>query len=132
MESTEWNEQIEDPREARFAAALLDGATVAEAGELVGVSTRQAYRWRDRPQIRSALREGVRRTLDGVTAKLASASSMAVDVLTEMMADPSASRHVRTRAAAVVLSSASKAIDRELDERLDALEAELGDERPAH
>lgn len=46
------------PEEYRFVNLLLDGCSVAQASEAVGICRRSGYLWREKPHIKAALAAG--------------------------------------------------------------------------
>ncbi len=113
-------------KDERLLAALAAGLTVLEAAKQAEVSPRTAHRRLKLPAFRARLSELRAAILEQATDVLANLSAEAARHLGELMrcAD---SETVQYNAARSILELASKLMfERELEERIAALEARLG------
>ena len=106
-------------------AALVRGATYAEAGRAGSVSERTVARWMREPDFARSVSDGRAELLCVLSGTLAAAAPDAVRVLLELMtSEVAVERH---RAAQQVLTWSSRTRrDGELEQRLLEIETELG------
>lgn len=102
-------------------AALIGGATRAEAATKAGVCLRTLERWLAEPGFKAELEAGRRAAYDAALAALKGAAGRAVETLAGLL--NSKREAERRHAAAVILSYAFRAHETgELEARLEALE----------
>jgi len=116
-------------RQSAAIRALVTGATQADAASAAGVTERTIRRYLGEPVFVLALRQAQDVALGGVTRKMASGASDALDVLMVVMADEYVPAAVRVRAALGWLNTLWKARElADLAERITALEREIENE----
>lgn len=108
----------------RAIVALLSAPTVKEAAEAATVGERSLHRWlREDDAFDRAYRKARRQAVQQATSRLQQASSLAVDVLIEVMSDKSAKNSDRVAAARTVLETAYRSIEvDDIEQRLAVLE----------
>lgn len=110
--------------DAKLLEALAAGKTQKEAAEYAGCTTRTIRRRLEDPVFRLELDELRREVVRQTSSSLAQAASTAIATLEAQCAerDP----WLRQKAAAILLDFDAKRQDREIEERLCALEERLG------
>jgi len=94
-----------------------------EAAHAVKITPRTLYRWLDEPKFEKAYLKARRKAYRQCTARLQQASNAAASSVLKVMVDPNEPGSTRLRAADMVLSYATKAIEIEdLDARLSEVE----------
>ena len=106
-------------KQGEAIVALLTQRTTDEAGRAAGISPSTLMRWLKEPAFQAAYREARRHAFSQSIARLQQASTTAVTALLKVMVDPATPASARVRAADIVLSRASNAIE------LDDIEARL-------
>lgn len=107
----------------RAVLALIDGGSTNEAATAAGVTPRSIRRWLASDDFRAAYRAASRTAAGEALSRLLSAQSRAVGTLVDCLGAPS--HATRVRAARALLEIGTRAIDDDLDERLDELEREM-------
>ena len=108
--------------------ALITGATVKQAAEAAGVSSKTVYRWLDEPGFAAEIAEARRVITNNIMAAVKSKAVQATAVLGEIMENQNASPYARVLAAKTVLDATFKVIEQaEIIARIEALEAATGD-----
>jgi hypothetical protein len=92
-------------------AALLTQRNIDEAAKAVGISAPTLISWMKVPEFDQAYREARRDAFRQSVARLQQASGAAVTTLLKIMVDGTAPASTRLRAADIVLSHTSKAIE---------------------
>ena len=103
-------------------AALLSSPSVQEAAVLAGVAENTLHRWLRQPDFMGELRAAEDAAIGAAVRRLAGLSGDAADVLGNLLTDPEASPAARLRAALGILETLVKLRDRDISERLTALE----------
>ena len=104
-------------------ALLLTNRKIDEAAKSVGLSATTLLNWMKVPEFDQAYREARRDAFRQSVGRLQQASGAAVTTLLKIMVDGTAPASSRLRAADIVLSHTSKAIEIEdIEARLAALE----------
>jgi len=93
-------------RQVSAITRLLAGDRVSLVAEAVGVSERQLWRWLKQPDFRAALAEAQGAAMTTAAAALVGLCLQATDTVEAILADDTATRAVRLRAAALVLEYA--------------------------
>ena len=121
------------PKQEKAIVALLTHPTVEAAAAVLNISPATIYRWLQDPAFDAAYRQARREAVRQAIARLQQVSGKAVDALLEVIdteytpAPPA----VRVSAAKTILEFALKAIEIEdLQARLEALEARMGEHKP--
>jgi hypothetical protein len=106
---------------------LLDGATITQAAEQIGVSERTIYRWLEDETFRCELALAEKQALDAVGVRLVGLASAALDALILVLDEPEVrGANVRRLAARDLLDLVLKWHElRTLEQRLTALEKEV-------
>ena len=114
------------PQKRRLLEALLLGKSVQDAAEDVPTSMRTAYRWLAEPEFKAELKRLQSESLERVLRCLSAIGTRAAATLSRNMGDDRPAS-VQVRAATAVLQQLV-AISQfhDLEERLAALEAQLG------
>jgi hypothetical protein len=111
----------------RLLAGLLSGETVVEAASAADIPERTARRRVASPEFRQRLDDGRRELTAVLAAQLVSDAAFGRRVLREVAADEDVPASVRVSAARFLVSFAHDyAIARDTEERIGALEEELG------
>jgi hypothetical protein len=109
-------------------AALLSSPTIAHAAQSAGVSDSTLTRWLREESFARDYRLAQREALSRAIASLQAASGSAVTVLRAAMLDQHATPASRVAAAKVILEFSFRGAEiADLEERLDAIEAQLGE-----
>lgn len=110
-------------KEEKFLTALMLAPTVGEACEKVGISRRTAQRYMAKTTVRSAYRKMRNQAMEQATSRLNNVAVEAVEVLTNIMNDPTISPYARQQSARTILEFAYKAYENEaIIEKLEELE----------
>jgi hypothetical protein len=110
-------------RKEAAIAALLTQRNIDEAAKAVGISAPTLIAWMKVPEFDQAYREARRDAFRQSVARLQQASGAAVTTLLKIMVDGSAPAATKLRAADIVLSHTSRAIEIEdVEARVAALE----------
>ena len=120
------------PRQHRAIVALLAQSTVAAAAVSSGVGQSTIYKWLGEAAFRQALAQAEGAAVAAAGRKLVNLAESALNVLSDVLADPTTPAPVRVRAAETILSNLIRY--RELvnfETRLDALEREVRGENDA-
>ena len=108
-----------------LAAALAAGCSIGEAIARAGVSSTHGYRLARTPEVRRRVAEIRASAASATVGLLTAASSQAVKVLAEIMANAEAKDSDRIAAARAVLSMIGPMSElHELRQRLDAIESQ--------
>ena len=86
------------------------------------MSLRTIERWKKRTDFQKLLRESVAKTFDATIAELVANSRMAAIELQKIILDEDTPRRVKVSAIQVLLTTAAKAKESLLEERLESLE----------
>jgi hypothetical protein len=110
--------------------ALLSEPTIAEVAAKTGIGERTLLRWLAEPEFKARYRAARRSVVETAISRLQQAATEAVDALTRNLACGVPA--VEVGAAKAVLDQAIKAVELiDLAERVERLEAQLAEERPA-
>lgn len=113
-------------KQAKFAAALVRGATIRQAGAEAGVSERTGYTWAALPAVQEELRMAARSSLQVALRQLQQATPSAVETLQAQLTDAEPSA-VRVSAAKTIIEFAIQlARMDQLAARLEELEQRVG------
>jgi hypothetical protein len=111
------------PKQEEAIRALLSNQGVDNAARAVGVGPRTLYRWLNEPAFDAAYRKARRTAFGQGTARLQQATGAAVTAVLKIMVDPQTPASTRLRAADLVLTHGSKAIEiEEIEARVTVLE----------
>ncbi len=114
------------PKEIRFVDALAAGETSCQAAKLTGICDRTGRRWRQRPEIQSALRSRLNDSLGAARAILACGAARAASGLVSMADGSEPAESPRVSAARAVVEGATRLVEiEEIEARLAALEEQL-------
>jgi len=103
--------------------ALLTNRSLEETARAVNIAPRTLYRWLKEPDFDAAYRQARRAAFGQCTARLQQASNAAVSSVLKIMVDQHSPASTRLRAADLVLSHASKAMEIEdIEARVSELE----------
>lgn len=111
------------PAQQRAVLVLVATGSTSEAATAAGVTDRSVRRWLASDDFRAAYRAASRTAAGEALSRLLSAQSRAVQTLLDCLTAPS--HATRVRAARALLEIGARAIDDDLDERLDELEREV-------
>lgn len=114
------------PRQLRILRALLTKNTVTAAAGAAGVGESTVYRALSDPVFRAALAQAEGEAVAAAGRKLVNLAESALNVLSDVLADPTTPAPTRVRAAETILTNLMKF--REIvafETRLDALEREV-------
>jgi hypothetical protein len=115
-----------EPAQERAIVALLSEPTLRAAASSAGISESTLWRWLRDPAFRVAYRRARQEVLERATARLAALVGVAVEALSEIVADRAVSPHVRVSAASRIVEFALKAAEIEdVQARLEKLESAL-------
>jgi hypothetical protein len=104
-------------------AALLTHRSIEDAAKAVGIAAKTLIRWLKEPGFAKAYRDARRAAYSQSVARLQQASSAAAATFLKLMVDPNAPATVRLRAADLVFTHGSKAIEIEdIEARVSDLE----------
>jgi hypothetical protein len=104
-------------------AALLTQRNLEEAAKAVGVAVKTLLRWMKDPEFDEACRKARWAAFGQCTARLQQASGAAVSAVLKILVDQNGPASARLRAADMVLTHATKAIEiEEIEARLSELE----------
>ena len=118
-------------RQETVISTLLTCPSLTEAAHQAGIGEATLRRWLKDDAFAEAYREARRQVVQHAIGALQHACSQAVDALKTIMSNPEAPASARVSAAKTVLELALKAVELEnIEERLTALEAQLGGESP--
>jgi hypothetical protein len=120
------------PKKMLAIGALLRGLNITETSKEVHVSRRTLTRWMADPDFVAALDEAGREMIAAATRMLTTLTKPAISVIAHSMALEGFSPGVpgiRLRAAQTVLEFMLRMLDRDIDERLRKLEAEVLNEQ---
>jgi DNA-binding MurR/RpiR family transcriptional regulator len=115
------------PRKKQLAlAALIECDTIKEAAKAIGVGEATLFRWLQHKEFQDAYRDAKRKLVDQAITSLQKTSGMAVQVLKEIMRDPSKPASSRVTAARIVLENAVRAREIEdLERRVEQIERRM-------
>ncbi len=104
-------------------SAIMANPRLQDAAEALGVGYSTLWRWMQEPELRQKLAEARQGILIGTITVLQEAMGMAVQVLTDVMADPENAASSRIAAARTTLDMAYKGLSIiELEGRIKVLE----------
>ncbi|MCC5661827.1 hypothetical protein LC608_33760 [Nostoc sp. XA010] len=106
---------------------LAAGYPREEVSARTGVSKSTINRWATEPDFKTMLRDAVVKVYDAAIAELVSGSRQAAQELKAIITDPDTPKRVKVSAIQVLLTTAAKAKDSVLEERLEAIEVALDD-----
>jgi len=110
-------------KQRKGISALIECSTVQEAADRVGVSRKTVHKWLRDPDFRAALASKEDRILSRIEARLAGELLAAVDTLSEIHQDKSASSSARTKAAVAIIDRFLRIKEKhDLLERIERLE----------
>jgi hypothetical protein len=113
-------------RETMFCDALAAGTTPREAATQVGISARTGRRWRQKPEIQTAVRSRLNDSIAVAKSILASGAAKAATGLVAMADGTAEAEAARVSACRACVDGATKLIELdELQSRLAALEERL-------
>jgi len=110
------------PNQNRALCLLAAGYSAEEIAKSLGVSRRTIDNWKKLPNFKKLLRKAIGETYDAAIAELVCGSREAAIELKTIISDPETPRAVKVRAISVLLGTAAKVKDLELEERLESLE----------
>ncbi len=111
------------PKQQAVLAALLSGATQAEAARAAGVGEKTVWRWRREPAFEAALRAGGAELVAAALRNLSALAQPAAATLGAILADDSASTSAKLKAAGIVFDNLLRLREQvDLAERIAALE----------
>lgn len=120
------------PNQEAAIVALLNQPTIQRAAESCGVAERTVHRWLDDPAFQAAYRKARREAFAHAISQAQRYAPVAVQVLTQVMADRAAPHSARINAASNLLKFAREAIELDdLQARVEALEARAGEDDAA-
>ncbi len=108
------------PSQQRAVLALVSTGSTSEAATAAGVTDRSVRRWLVSDDFRAAYRAASRTAAGEALSRLLSAQSRAVETLVDCLTAPS--HATRVRAARALLEIGARALDDDVDQRLDELE----------
>lgn len=116
------------PKQLRAVQALLTAKSIDDAATTAGVGARTLYRWLTEQPFKAALATAEGELLDAATRRLLGLQDAAIETFDDILKSASASQALRLRAAQSVLDYLLKLREqRDVEHRLQALEAALGD-----
>lgn len=118
---------IEDIRKHRVAAMLLSGYSNQEIAELTKLSIRQVTEWQRDKAFKNVLRIASEKVFNVSMVKLCLNAEKAVDAVVAILDNPDASDRNKLQAASLILDTAAKVKQNNLENRLEALEAVVND-----
>lgn len=104
---------------------LAAGYSREEAASKAGVSKSSVDKWSKQPEFEKILRESVAKVYDAAIAELVSGSIEAARELKAIITDEDTPKRVKVSAIQVLLTTAARAKESLLEERLESLEANL-------
>ncbi|MBD2255597.1 helix-turn-helix domain-containing protein [Nostoc parmelioides] len=104
---------------------LAAGYSRDEVAGKTGVSKSTINRWVTQPDFKTMLRNAVIQVYDAAIAELVSGSREAAKELKSIITDPDTPKRVKVSAIQVLLTTAAKAKESALEERLEAIETAL-------
>jgi transposase-like protein len=115
------------PRQHQAVRFLLEGKTVSETAEGVGVTERTLFRWLAEPTFQSELVSAERKALENTSRRLLKLSEQAVDFLEQVLNSPAErGSNVRLRAVQVTLEQLVRVRELvELEMRVSELERQV-------
>jgi phage terminase small subunit len=114
------------PKEIRFCDALAAGETSCQAAKLAGITDRTGRRWRQRPEIQTAVRARLNDSLGAARAILACGAARAATGLVSMSDGSEEASAPRVSAARAVVEGATRLVEiEEIESRLAEVEAQL-------
>ena len=93
-------------KDTTFVTLLLEGHTLTQAAEELGVHRSTCWRWLQRPEVRTELRRQREERMAAVREELAATALEATRYLRSLVQDDEQSPSVRLRAACAVLDRA--------------------------
>jgi hypothetical protein len=118
------------PKETRFVDALAAGETSCQAAKQAGITDRTGRRWRQRPEIQSAVRSRLNDSLGAARAILACGAARAATGLVSMSDGSEEASAPRVSAARAVVEGATRLVEiEEIESRLAEVEAQLTSNR---
>ena len=106
-------------------AALLEGATQADAATRAKVSERTVNRWMQDPDFKRSLHQSKQQAMQAAVAQVHGSLKGSVDNLLTLQSDKDAPAGARVRSVKVLFDIARQSEDADLDLRLDEAEAAL-------
>ncbi|BAZ71453.1 hypothetical protein NIES4106_62500 (plasmid) [Fischerella sp. NIES-4106] len=113
------------PVQNQALCLLAAGYTQEEVARKTGVTKDCICKWKKKPEFEKLLRESVAKVYDAAIAELVSGSIEAARQLKEIITDEDTPKRVKVSAIQVLLTTAARAKESLLEERLEALEASL-------
>lgn len=104
---------------------LAAGYSRDDVAAKTGVSKSTINRWAVQPDFKIMLRDAVVQSYDAAIAELVSGSREAAKELKAIITDPDTPKRVKVSAIQVLLTTAAKAKESALEERLEAIEVAL-------
>lgn len=111
------------PNQNQALCLLAAGYSAEEIAKSLGVSRRTIDNWKKLPNFKKLLRKAIAATYEAAIAELICGSREAAIELKTIISDPETPRAVKVRAISVLLGTAAKIKDLELEERLEYLES---------
>jgi len=105
--------------------SLLQAGSIREASTAAGISEAQIYRYLKEKEFIAAYRQARRESLEVTIRKLESLTGEAIDTLRKIMNNTGNTASQRAGAAKTILELAFKIQEKEIAERLEALEESL-------
>jgi hypothetical protein len=110
-------------KQYRALAALVSEPTIRQAAKVAGVPEKTLFNWLKNADFDTAYRTARRESVQQATARLQYASSAAVSVLCQLMANTATHASIRLSAAKTILELSIKTLEiDDLAARLEALE----------
>ncbi len=117
-------------KQLRAVQALLTARSVGAAATAAGVNERTLYRWQTEPAFKAALAAAEGELLDAATRRLLGLQDAAIATFDGILKSTTASQALRLKAAQLVIDCTLRLREqRDVEHRLQALEAALGDGR---
>lgn len=133
MQETAVNTAVLTPKQRRAIEALLQSKTNIDAAQTAGVSERQLYTWLKNPIFRAELMAAETAARENAQRWITVKTTAALEVISTVMVDDSASHAVRLSAAKAWLDYFFKSRDdADIDRRLTALEEKAFQEGVKH
>ncbi len=115
------NEDFE-PYHYRALAMLVAGRSIAQISEELGISDRTIQRWKNRPDFKDLLYEGVAKAYESAIAEIVSQALNACKKLNELIDDPSTPAKTRLTAIQIALEYGGRGREYFLGGKLEKIE----------
>lgn len=102
------------PQQLAVIDLMLEGHTLNEIGKTIGAAKQTIWRWRQDPVFKEELERKRESRIPELRARVEGAGHQALDVLIEVMNDPTASCGNRVRAAVAVLNRCGMEVQKDV------------------